>query len=469
MGGWSLVNGCTLDQNTDYQGNDLKPLQSPHVANVTACCDLCSATPGCAAFTFMPNGVCYKKANANGKRTFSGYTSGTCAPAPPAPAPAGIYRCDAGEGERGVCIQGTGPYKDSTCDGKCGTPAPECKADWDCSLAGVCDTTSGKCSCDPWASGSDCSYLNFEPVDLNQLGYLDPLQSSWGGNAVYGKDELWHLYMAEIACAQGSTEKRCGLGGWGSNSQVAHAVSQSPAGPYKRQELVLPREHHNPTLKVSPVDGSWNLYSIKATSGPIVMSSSSDQGRSWTSAIPGVQVSQYQNPGPMLNKNGSMTMWYRDAANLAQPRCSTESIGVQYCASKNATCQGGHDPVFQHTAEDPSVFVDHRGNWHMLVNAFPGGCNPKLQQGGHAWSKDGVVWSEPRAGAYNTTFVTTDNQTITCGRRERPQIITDPITGKPLVMTAGVTGCPSEPFREMVPWFGKHASDCFTLAQKLVQ
>ena len=44
-----LVNGCTFDQNTDYQGNDLKPLQSPHVANVTACCDLCSATPGAAS------------------------------------------------------------------------------------------------------------------------------------------------------------------------------------------------------------------------------------------------------------------------------------------------------------------------------------------------------------------------------------------------------------------------------------
>jgi hypothetical protein len=49
------------------------------------------------------------------------------------------------------------------------------------------------------------------------------------------------------------------------------------------------------------------------------------------------------------------------------------------------------------------VFVDTRGNYHMLVNALPGGCSPKVQQGGHAWSRDGITWSEPRVGAYNGT------------------------------------------------------------------
>ena len=42
--------------------------------------------------------------------------------------------------------------------------------------------------------------------------------------------------------------------------KVSHAVSQHPEGPFTRQELVAPPEHHNPTLKVSPVDKSWNLY-----------------------------------------------------------------------------------------------------------------------------------------------------------------------------------------------------------------
>ena len=76
--------------------------------------------------------------------------------------------------------------------------------------------------------------------------------SSWGGNAVLGSDKKWHLFMAEIACSPGSTDSRCGLGGWGSNSQVAHAVSDAPEGPYERVGLAAAPEHHNPTIKVQP-------------------------------------------------------------------------------------------------------------------------------------------------------------------------------------------------------------------------
>merc|ERR1712196_513715 len=105
--------------------------------------------------------------------------------------------------------------------------------------------------------------------------------------------------MAEISCNKGDTGIRCGLGRWGSNSQVAHAIASSPDGPYVRQELTLPQMHHNPTLIVSPVDGTWHLYSISAASGPIVVSTSTDEGKTWTSTTPGFQVSRYQNPGPI--------------------------------------------------------------------------------------------------------------------------------------------------------------------------
>jgi len=238
-------------------------------------------------------------------------------------------------------------------------------------------------------------------------------------------------------------------------------VSQHPDGPYTRKALVAPPEHHNPTLKVSPVDGSWNLYSIKAGSGPIVVSTSTDQGGSWTSTTPGTVVSNEQNPGPFLWKNGTMNMWYRAHAATSSP-CSGESIGVQFCASPTAKCSGGVNPIFSHTSEDPSVFVDKRGNYHMLVNALPGGCSPKLQQGGHAWSRDGVNWSEPRVGAYNTTVKFSDGTEMTCGRRERPQMV-QAADGTPIAMFAGVTGCPP------IDGTGyKGGKDCFTLAQLMV-
>lgn len=78
---------------------------------------------------------------------------------------------------------------------------------------------------------------------------------------------------------------------------------------------------------------------------------------------------------------------------------------------------------------------------------------------GHAWSRDGVNWSEPRVGAYNTTVKFTDGTEMTCVRRERPQMV-QAADGTPIAMIAGTVGCP--------PINGtayKGGNDCFTLAQ----
>lgn len=38
-------------------------------------------------------------------------------------------------------------------------------------------------------------------------------------------------------------------------------------------------------------------------------------------------------------------------------------------------------------AEDPFMWIDKRGNWHQLVEGNP-------MPGGHAWSRDGITWSD---------------------------------------------------------------------------
>jgi len=68
-------------------------------------------------------------------------------------------------------------------------------------------------------------------------------------------------------------------------------------------------------------------------------------------------------------------------------------------------------------------------------------------------------------GAYNTTVVFTDGTTMTCGRRERPQMVQD-AAGVPVVMFAGVVGCPTAPLNH-TPFKG--GGDCFTMAQLMVQ
>ena len=240
-------------------------------------------------------------------------------------------------------------------------------------------------------------------------------------------------------------------------------MSANVDGPYTRQENVAPFEHHNPTLQVSPVDKSWNLFSITHFDGPTSVLVSRDEGKTWTSDK---NVTREQNPGPFLWENGTMTMYYRHDGGLPDPNpqssCSPEGIGMLACDSPTSLCVNQSYPVYDHTSEDPSVFRDQRGNYHMLVNAFPGGCVPKVQQGGHAWSTDGVTWSEPRTGAFNTTVQFTDGTSMVCGRRERPQVHLNE-DGLPIAISAGTTGCPA---------FGKYYKgdgDSFTLFQLLNQ
>ena len=417
---------CAFELETNYVGHDISASTSTN--SYESCCSACTEDPRCSTWTWNSStNTCFLKDSSDG-RTFlnsSDYTSGcTGYPHPKCTPIPDRYRCDVDGGQRGVCISDRrqGNYTTANCDGSCAqTDSFSCTSDWDCSLSGEC--LSGSCQCDSWASGRDCSYLAFQAVDPDRVGYVDATFSSWGGNPLpviksasnddVSSSFVWHLYMAEIACPNANSS-RCGLGNWYQHSQVAHATSSSVEGPYTRQGLILGQEHHNPTVKASPVDHTWHMYSISAGGGPIVSSSSSDQGKTWQhTSHGGTQVSKYENPGPFLFPNGTMAMFYRDTSQgLTLPSCSDESIGVQLCAGPNKTCGAGRNPVFGHAGEDPSVFRDTRGNYHMLINALPGSCIPKFQQGGHAWSKDGVTWSEPRVGAYNTTVQFTNGSSM---------------------------------------------------------
>jgi hypothetical protein len=51
----------------------------------------------------------------------------------------------------------------------------------------------------------------------------------------------WHLFFAEFL-------NNCDLNSWGTNSVVAHGVSDTPSGPYRRVGVVQPAFHHNPTV-----------------------------------------------------------------------------------------------------------------------------------------------------------------------------------------------------------------------------
>ena len=75
------------------------------------------------------------------------------------------------------------------------------------------------------------------------VGFNDSAHSSWGA-AIVASGGQWHSYTCEWS-------HQCGVNSWFTNSQVNHAVSNSPLGPYKRTGLVFPPFSTNPTLSQS--------------------------------------------------------------------------------------------------------------------------------------------------------------------------------------------------------------------------
>jgi hypothetical protein len=146
--------------------------------------------------------------------------------------------------------------------------ASSCASDLDCSLNGICNTSSGQCQCDAAWTGPCCSALNFLPVDIAKRGYMANRTSTWGANII--KDDssgspTYHMWCAEMAPATAEGVGSCGLTTWASNSQITHLTSSDPLGPYQRQEVAVPIWSHNPLVRL--INGTYVLYHIGSGSG----------------------------------------------------------------------------------------------------------------------------------------------------------------------------------------------------------
>ena len=78
--------------------------------------------------------------------------------------------------------------------------------------------------------------------------------------------------------------------------------------------------------------------------------------------------------------------------------------------------------------EDPGIFRDERGNFHMLTHDF---AQPT---GGHAFSTDGLNWTFA-GNAYGMNMALDDGSSVNFQRRERPQVLV--LDGKPAFLFTG--------------------------------
>ena len=349
-----------------------------------------------------------------------------------------------------------------------------CSDDFDCSLGGEC--TGSACVCDVWWTGPTCALLNLAPADPAASGLVAPGYFSWGGHPLEDADGTFHL-LASFLCDHAT------LGSWTTKSSIAHATARSPTGPYELApgadaQLVVPPWSHGAYVTRDPPTGEYLLIHIgnglvdKRTWAPCYNSSEDEpdfaaaarKAAAGVSAAPrapsvgsgdGIYVERAQtlagpwasfanntglvvnfpanswahsltNPAPFIFENGTTLMYYRADACPEGWGLAPACIGVAVAD----TWQGpytslGTQPITRPEGEDPAVFRDPRGNFHMLtnVNTYHARCAAGVPCGGHAWSRDGLTWSNQTVGAFGPVVRWLNGSYTHGAYAERPQVL----------------------------------------------
>jgi hypothetical protein len=221
-----------------------------------------------------------------------------------------------------------------------------------------------------------------------------------------------------------------GLNGWGHISQIAHATAKDPMDEFKKTDLALGKEAHNASpLKRNSSSKDWYIFHIGSAGGTGSFLHTADSPAGPWKALPSLSCN---NPAPMFHNNGTMY-------------CGCNSGGFKVYRSDDPTKEGswkqittlkfpeswgeGKSPYLKN--EDPYLWMDKRGNWHMLAHRYdyrdgyppnPNQTEPVLVSG-HGYSTDGVNWGFNDEAPYYAQ-ITFENGTIQkFSTWERPHLV----------------------------------------------
>lgn len=274
------------------------------------------------------------------------------------------------------------------------------------------------------------------------------------------------------------------------NSLIAHATAPSPDGPWSRQGVTSGVWSHNPATAVA-ADGTILLFHIGSGTGgralpgsreypakcrdgyspcgthpahhcnktapaPALPAESAtanstvdffvakDPAGPWTSfSAPIVGSFGTNNPAPWVHPNGTVYIVF-NSDNMTMVRA--DDWRGPYTFVTHGACGGG---------EDPFLYTDKRGRFHCLYHrASEHGFANLSVAGGHAYSEDGYNWHADEVPAYSTAIRYASGTTKHYGKRERPHLIFDPVTGDPTHLSTGVCLLDSWELCNDNPWPG---------------
>ena len=376
-----------------------------------------------------------------------------------------------------VCISG-GLVSSSSSSSSSSPSSPQC------SLNGAWHAADSTCTCRAAWTGPTCAQLDLLPMSPSRAergAYRPGNRTSWGANVLRSpEDGLYHMFVAEM-------KEDCTLTSWIPNSQVVHATSATPAGPFAFKELLFDTFHHNPRLARDPKDGAYLLFMIggphEGTAGAgncsdippaqgelldtrIIVSRATSLNGPWsTPSGPLIERGAVDawdyvvtNPSPIILENGTALMYYRGTPkywDLSSALDLPESVGVAIAPHWSGPYKKlFQEPILKVMNEDPFAWRDGKadgGGFHLLTHGREDWWNTH-----HSWSEDGLTWSDGSDIACDPNITLTNGSIYKFTNRERPRIFFNETTGRPAMLFNGV--CP-----------GKKYTYSYTLSQDIRQ
>jgi len=280
----------------------------------------------------------------------------------------------------------------------------------------------------------------------NDSGFRQDGYFVWCGSMLR-VDGRYHLFASRWPEGTGNPDDLVGiLDGYRQHSEIVHAVSDNPVGPYRFKNVALAgrgdgfwdgQSCHGP--KIVKVDDRFVLYYQAIACNSRLRKI----GYAWAADIEGPWhrsdreiplTDDANNPAPCIGEDGSVLLAFRNQT-------------LEMFVARADAFDGGYTIIAENIfpdgmLEDPELYIAD-GKFHMIVEDNMGALTGAVRHGGRLVSADGIHW-EPHehVKVYTHDLAWTDGSRFTATRRERPAVFNDVLgtsgQGNPTHLITGV-------------------------------
>lgn len=296
----------------------------------------------------------------------------------------------------------------------------------------------------------------------------------WGSSVVKGNDNKYHMYVSRWP------QEYMFHPGWVAKSEIVHAVSDKPEGPYKFSDIALSargaqywdgRSTHNPrvlfhggkyylmymgsthpfnepTPEEMTMESKWTIVArSNKRIGLAVSDSPYGPWKRFDKPILETKPRTFysyltSNPTPCIQDDGSVILVFKGRRYIDN-KYSSMQMGVAYAPSIEGpyTVLNNDKPILDAKGygegEDPFLWKDKEG-FHIVFKDQRGEYTGEKESGVLAHSKDAIEWTVDKAPqAYSRTLMWEDGKISEQGQMERPFILFE--DGKPSYMFFGTS------------------------------